>query len=527
MAKVKTTEKVWPYRNNERNEAGESEVVQLKMISMLTLLKKEKKSLLLDAIAVSLVGVISFIFSLQASNDIWRTGNTGVDSSVFKYVARVILSGGMPYKDAFDHKGPLIYLINVFGMKIATWRGVWVFEFLAILITFYFMYKIARLYVGCGISILILLIASSPLFSYLEGGNLTEEYAMPFIAVSIYIFLDYFVMSHINPFRLAICGSSFGAILLLRPNMCAVWLVMCLGVLIECIWKKELKKLGPFISWFVVGMLILLVPVILWLIVNGAFKAFVEDYILFNMQYSSDGGQALLANRVNSVVHFLNSGLILFCMSSISYVCYRKKHCFDILYLVYLGVTLLLICLPGRIYGHYGMVLVPALSYPLARMVSVLKEDLPNRIVSDLFVIYLLVAFAASGWLGGVANVAVEYCGKDKLYFGTGEQEVVNLVVKHSNEDEKIIVLGNWDIIYNLSGRFAASRYSYQVPPLNIDRNRAEEFYKEIQQNKPKVIVLPQNKFAYDWTLKYVEENGYYEIGKTTDKTVTVYSRSN
>lgn len=487
--------------------------------------QERKKIFLWEVISILCIVSLTLLFALQASNDIFSKGNTRVDSSVFKYVARVISSGGMPYKDAFDHKGPLIYLINVFGMKIAEWRGVWVFESLAIFVTFFFMYRITRLCVGRGMSILLLIICASPLFSYFEGGNLTEEYAMPFIAISIYIFEDYFLRSKIDSIRLAVCGLSFAAILLLRPNMCAVWLVMCVGVLIQCIWRKQQKNLLRFIAYFLLGALVLLVPIILWLAVNGALKACIDDYIIFNMQYSQDATSASVANRVDSLIYFLDEGLTLFSICGLAYVGYIKKDFFDILHLVYIGMTLLFICVSGLRFGHYGMILVPALSYPLARLVSVLRENVSERNLSNLFVIYLLISFAASGWLGAAKNAVVEYTERDNLHFGAKEQEVVSLVVKHTTEEDRIIVLGNWDIIYNLSGRFAASKYSYQSPPLNIDSERAEEFYCEIQKNRPKVIVLPEGSFGYDWTLQYIEENNYYAVGKTTDQKVTVYSR--
>lgn len=486
------------------------------------MIRARKKELLMEAIFVSFIVLLAFLFALQASNDIWRKGNTGTDSSVFKYVARVMLSGGMPYKDTFDHKGPLIYLINAAGMKIAEWRGVWVFEFLAILFTFYFMCKITRLYVSRGMSIVLLVIASSPLFTYFEGGNLTEEYAMPFIAVSIYIFADYFLSTKVDPLRLAVCGFSFAAILLLRPNMCAVWLVMCVGVLGQCAWAKRQKELLPFIAYFVLGAFVLLIPVALWLAANGALKACIEDYIIFNMQYSA-GVQAGIVNKMDSFIFFLNSGLILFAICGLFYVCYAKKNYFDILQLIFIGVTLLLICISGQKYKHYGMILVPALSYPLARIVGDLQENELGKKLSRLLAIYLFISFAASGWLGAVKNAVVEYTGRDGLYFGAKEQEVVSMVIKHASEEDRIIVFGNWDIIYNLSGRFAASRYSYQSPPLKIDNERAEEFYREIQANRPKVIVLPDKAFGAEWALQYVEEAGYHEIGKTTDQTVTVY----
>lgn len=43
------------------------------------------------------------------------------DKEVFRYGAWVIHSGGVPYRDFFDHKPPLIYLLNFFGLAWGGW----------------------------------------------------------------------------------------------------------------------------------------------------------------------------------------------------------------------------------------------------------------------------------------------------------------------------------------------------------------------------------------------------------------------
>lgn len=488
--------------------------------------REKRTDLWRELLSVFFVALLSFLVSLQASNHIWRTGNTGVDSSVFQYVARVIRSGGMPYRDTFDHKGPLLYLINVLGMQAAEWRGIWVLELLAIFVTFYFMYKLARLCVGRGMSVLLLIISSGPLFVYFEGGNLVEEYAIPFIAVSTYIFADYFLKAKINPLRLIVCGFSFAAILLLRPNMCALWVVMCIGVLVQCIREKQQKALIPFILYFMAGALALLIPVLLWLAVNGAFQAFIDDYILFNALYSSNDKYATVSRRVESFAFFLDNGSILFPICGLSYTWYMKRKYFDLLHLAYLGTALLLICIAGQQFNHYGMILVPALIYPLARTAAALKETEWGGQLSALLVAYLLVSFASSLWLGGLKDAAAAYDEKDRPHFGTQEQEVVDMVVGYTQPDDKILVVGNWDIIYNLSNRFAATKYSYQIPPLSIDLQRAGEFYEEIERSKPKVIVIPlsmRGRNIYQWTCQYVLDHDYDQIGVTSDQMVYVF----
>jgi len=40
------------------------------------------------------------------------------DSGVFMYIGKGILSGNIPYRDYWDHKGPVIYFINALGMLL-------------------------------------------------------------------------------------------------------------------------------------------------------------------------------------------------------------------------------------------------------------------------------------------------------------------------------------------------------------------------------------------------------------------------
>lgn len=54
----------------------------------------------------------------------------GRDSGVFLYIGQQILDGSIPYRDIWDHKGPVIYYINAVGLFIghgSLW-GVWLVQ---------------------------------------------------------------------------------------------------------------------------------------------------------------------------------------------------------------------------------------------------------------------------------------------------------------------------------------------------------------------------------------------------------------
>ena len=66
------------------------------------------------------------------------------DSSVFLYIGKRMLEGKLPYRDLFDHKGPILYLIEVLGLCLSpqSTDGVWVLEVLNLLVTTALMLRI-------------------------------------------------------------------------------------------------------------------------------------------------------------------------------------------------------------------------------------------------------------------------------------------------------------------------------------------------------------------------------------------------
>lgn len=85
--------------------------------------------------------MITFVFLMQSPlNILLPNGNSATDSSVFKTIALCMEKGLMPYRDVFDHKGPLIYIYNWLGMKIAYWRGIWAIEFISLFVCFVYIY---------------------------------------------------------------------------------------------------------------------------------------------------------------------------------------------------------------------------------------------------------------------------------------------------------------------------------------------------------------------------------------------------
>lgn len=141
---------------------------------------------------------ITFVLMTKNPTHFWIGGDMETDSAVFNTIAMVMEKGYIPYRDSFDHKGPLIYFLNYLGRQIAPYRGIWLLEFITLYFTFYMMYRIGCLCCRHLHAAIILLFTAAPLFTFFESGNKVEEFSLPFIALSLYLFLDYLMNRRIS-----------------------------------------------------------------------------------------------------------------------------------------------------------------------------------------------------------------------------------------------------------------------------------------------------------------------------------------
>lgn len=473
-------------------------------------MKKFYKSENLYAILGSFVA--AFIFLFNASVNIWKCADVYTDSGVFKTVAMMMERGYMPYKDTFDHKGPLLYILNYFGNSIADYKGIWIVELIFMTITFWMIYRIARLSAGIVQSVVATGASLTLLFPYFEGGNFTEEYAMPFIAISLYIFLDYFLNEKISKLRLIMCGACLGAVLLLRPNMIAVWIVFAFAVLCRVVKEKKIAEITSFLVWFIVGIGLIMLPILVWLIQNDSLEWCWDSYIVFNTMYiSEEGGLSLFKTRWNTLCFFVNTTIFLVAAMVQIYNCCKKKTLVDFAYLIYMGLTLVFICLSGLILGHYGMTLVPAVVYPISQLFKIIKEISDEGTAQALGLvvsIYFMGTLILPNWISLIAAVPYVYDARLEDQRSDTVKQITSIVHEYTTEDEAISVYGNWDMIYLASERMHATRYSYQFPIGDVMPEIMDEYFEGLESELPKIIVT-QITYYDDRMNEFLNNNGY------------------
>ena len=165
---------------------------------------------------------VGTLFHLYPGNHLHPTG----DSAAFVFIGKQMLKGKVPYLDYFDHKGPLLYLIEYAGLMISrgSTNGLWVVEVinmaaaLVILVRLCFLASERRSSVW--LALLITFIACG--WRIYEGGNFTEEYALPWISLALMVFFRFFQTGKYSKWYIFLLGVAFSAVFLLRANMIAV-----------------------------------------------------------------------------------------------------------------------------------------------------------------------------------------------------------------------------------------------------------------------------------------------------------------
>ena len=463
--------------------------------------------------------LLTFIILRQSPLHPWVNKDTMTDSSVFKTISMQMAHGYLPYRDSFDHKGPLLYLINFLGDRISSYRGVWVLEFIFIWSTLIIMFLMGRLYCDRIRALVATMACGGLLIAYFSGGNLCEEYAMPFIAMGAYVFANYFKCHETNKLALILCGASCGCVLMLRPNMVAVWVVGCIAVLVDLIRTKSIKKIWHFLLFFIIGLLAVMLPVVLWLGVNNALTPCIDDYLVFNFSYCS----GKMAGKVEAFFFFLCHPITLISMACAIVLLIKGKNECRWLGFSMLLVSLLSVCTSGLYKGaeNYGMVLVPVIILPIAMVLGLFKNQ--SSKAAYLALIFAL-GICTTGYIYWIDRTIESYQNSDNDMKSPAVYSVCKLIEECTKPEDRISVYGNNNIIYLMSNRLPATKYSFQLPIAIYKEGLFDEYYEQLRIERPKAIIITGED---DRMSTFLGDNAYYLYGVVEDgeNYIHVYSR--
>jgi 4-amino-4-deoxy-L-arabinose transferase and related glycosyltransferases of PMT family len=217
-----------------------------------------------------------------------------VDANAYFTVGKGIFHGIVPYKDLFDHKGPLVYFLNGIGSWISykTFYGVFLIQGLSLAITLYYAYKTAEFQLKKSSALWVALVLPIfLLFSRHYSSDCPEEFVWPFLSISFYHFMSFFVNStshKYSPRMMLWHGFAFGCIIMLKFNLIGFWVGGVSVILLKFILDKEYVKCLSNILMFLLGCFLALFPYLLYAISTHSLQEAIHTYIYFNLLYARD-----------------------------------------------------------------------------------------------------------------------------------------------------------------------------------------------------------------------------------------------
>lgn len=445
----------------------------------------------------------------------------GHDAGIFAYIGWAMAEGRVLYTQVWENKGPLLYLLNMLGVLLHRGHGIYLLELCSLFIALLFAYKTAKLLTDPWVAFLAAVFASLILCSTLEGGNLSEEFALPFLCVILYYATRFFLQDFsLRWFQICIIGACTGAVFLLRANILAFVAAIAIVLVIALCIRRSFRMLGMVILFVALGFALFLAPFALWLASKGALTECVRVVYLDIL-----GGylaQGLLTRLQNLVVLFARlqstGGLYLLLVFSVAFVAawFSRKLTAPMKCLLsacFLGILLNAWAnsISGVVHAHYFITFLPILVVPAAWLLGGLYALLRKQNVPALSGRLLLFALALLLSMNGLVTQANQILHQATERPTETQTQLSAYVQTHTGPEDLVQLAGNGPVLVTLNfreARLSASRYSYYAAGSFNDAAKsafAEEIAADIMEKQPALVLYTDAAGRQDF-LAHLEE---------------------
>ena len=485
-----------------------------------------------------LFGIVFTIFIIQIGVDP-SYKNMTTDSGIFAYCGRIILEGGLMYRDCWDNKPPGIYYLN----SIAIFLGgpspysIWLFQAIWLTIAIQAYFLILRKIWGLGLAALaaFMLIFWVLFPDIFEGGNFTETYAILPGVLSIGAFWAYLRSG--RSLWVAVLGLLIAGGFLLKPTYISMGLAA--GVVISYLElrKRKYKALIGKILLLSFSALLPLVLTSLYWIRHHDFYELWFAVFTHNIGYVESGFSlrslygTLRMFLINQPMTALTALVIM------TYSVFFYRHIRDLLqtrkpneeYINFsikekmeinhaliwwqagLGFALILdmifLAASGKNFGHYLQVILPTMIASVLYLLDFLIRSIHEKIQDRS-----LLVIAWSGVLiislAGLLEIAVKEApsmNELKTFWHSPDlaryepNELEQYIIDHSQPSESVLVWGGHPSMNFLTNRHSPTRYiflQHLFTPTPSGQNGFSEFLQELKADPPALIVTQPDSSA-------------------------------
>lgn len=456
-----------------------------------------KQRILMIGLLFAVAMVFVYLWS-ETTSPLYYDGGYNVDSQIFQYIGFAMTQGKVPYTDLFDHKGLLLYIYNALGYLLSPRFGVMLLQGMNLAATLSLWYwclvSVRIRYVRLLLTVLSLLL----LMTYYQGGNLSEEWSLPFIS---YPFAAYVRMiqsgrCEFHQRELFAIGLCIGALCLLRLNNAVPVVSLLLYCLAENLYLNRYAYAGRALVIISLSFVAAVATGVLFMLTIGGWQGLKDMWfanITFNLAYSENKQTLwfLQTDRIRDVYKSLLPIILL--------LPFAKKQWRIVVPLVF-AAALTMLTMGDHPHFHYQMVLLPII---VTCMACYAKTS-----YGYVLIIAVLLLFARPAW----REVKAKKLPNDDT-FRTAFAEMISAV---PHEERKLV--------WNQDGAFLIQNFieagvlqqNRMLLPWQVDR--ALDLYESevgrLVRERPKYVILVEYEkvTAIDFknkSLLYDEANNY------------------
>jgi hypothetical protein len=457
----------------------------------------------LAGLAVLLAIILVLLLPLSPA----LTPMPGRDSGVFLYTGQQILQGQIPYRDVWDHKGPILFFINAIGLRLfngSAW-GVWLMVAIALWLSVVMCFLLLRrlFTTWAAVFATIALVCSIDLLAF--GYNKTELYALPLQFIAFYLFYEIEQHGQVRWWGFGL-GLTFALTFFLQQNLAVLWGVIVLYWIARAVYLRTWKLLFRQLSTFLLGFLAVALPLFVYLASYNALEAYFNAAFGYNFVYSSDTNMLKkLVSPIYGLYELARSGITLLAVGG-WLVAVRDiwrsrresmtaKSALILVALIGLPVNALSTSLSGTSYAWYFIEWLPVFCIFVAYLAD---SFLFHREAGDITLKTTsskmwIIAFMAAMIFQTVGFWMIEDFAIPLLSPDTKTTDpVLDYIQRHTDNNDYLLMWGVQAEYNFLSGRSAPTRFVYQLPLYRRAYQRPaliNEFYGDLQANPPALIV--------------------------------------
>lgn len=300
-----------------------------------------------------------YVFSYSTSP---RYDFLGGDSAIFQVIGKFWAQGFLPYVELFDHKGPLLFLLNAVGYAIAPRVGLMVLQVICLYVSLLFTWRAMSLYSSSGWRVPFMVLAIIFYAAHYQEGNHLEEFTVAFTAAAMYLFLRGLKADEFPAAVGLIHGVGFGACLMIRASDAAQICCQMFLLMVFTLREGDLPTLRRNVLNFCAGAATIVLPFVIYFVAHGALSEMIYATFLFNAMYAVSVPHDLsaAATELFFAVHIMPL-FVLLTMSAVKIFSGARDRLTWSIFFVAAMILLMMINL--RTFRHYCLLILPLMPF--------------------------------------------------------------------------------------------------------------------------------------------------------------------